>query len=79
MQIELIESRADIDAARIEGNARPMLNALMLIRDSGSIQAAHDIAEAAIEYATGAHDPECYADTALYDGANVDAAGTFQG
>ena len=64
MQIQIAESAA-----------RPMLNALLLIRDAQTVEAAHDIAAAAIEYATGEHAPEAFE----LEGYEVDAAGAFNG
>ena len=78
IMIELLETPAQLDADRINENASRMLNALLLIVSATPAgNPAHDIAAAAIEDATGAHDPECYAGTGLAEkGYDVDAAGT---
>ena len=79
--ITMIETREQRDAERLREHAPMMLSALMSARPRIACRVApDDIAalahdDAAIEHATGAHDPEAYE----LDGYEVDAAGTFKG
>jgi hypothetical protein len=59
----------------MRGHSERMLTALQRIHATSTDAAAVDLAAEAIEYASGAHDPDCYAE----EGYGVDAAGTFGG
>ena len=83
-EITMNETQAQRDAERIREHAPQMLEALLLIqkrvapKPGYSFGVAADIraiADDAIEYATGAHDPDCY-ELAGYE---VDATGTATG
>lgn len=73
--IDMIETTAQRDTERMREHAERMLTALQRIQATSYDSAAVDTAAEAIEYASGAHDPDCYPE----DGYSVDAAGTFGG
>lgn len=73
--IDMIETTAQRDAERMREHAEQMMAALQRIQATSHDGQAVDTAAEAIEYASGAHDPECYPE----DGYSVDAAGTFGG
>ena len=81
--IELIETAAQRDADRVREHAPKLLSVVREIRglvdygDVGpfTVQRISGLCDEAIEYATGAHDPDVYPE----QGYEVDAAGTFTG
>lgn len=73
--ITMIETAAQRDAERVREHAERMLTALQRIHSTSTDSTAVDTAAGAIEYASGAHDPDCYPE----NGYSVDAAGTFGG
>lgn len=74
--IDMIETTAQRDTQRIQDHAPMLLAALTKLLNEAwpylTIK-QKDEANDAIEYATGAHDPDCYPE----DGYGVDAAGTY--
>lgn len=76
--IDMIETAAQRDTQRIHDHAPMLLAALTKITNEAwpyLTAQQREEASAAIEYASGAHDPDCYPES----GYVVDAAGTFQG
>ena len=73
--VTMIETTAQRDAERMREHAELMMTALQRIHSTSSDALAVELAAQAIEYASGAHDPECYPE----DGYSVDAAGSFKG
>jgi hypothetical protein len=74
----MIETTAQRDAQRIQDHAPMLLAALTKLLDEAwpyLTIAQKDEANDAIEYASGAHDPDCYPEA----GYDTDAAGTFTG
>jgi len=79
--IDMIETPAQRDAERIREHAPKLLASLAAIIDADDAHALDqrliEQGRLAREYATGAHDPECYAIPET--GYEVDAAGTALG
>lgn len=73
--VTMIETTAQRDAERMREHAERMMTALHRIHATSTDAAAVDTAAEAIEYASGAHDPDAYPES----GYSVDAAGTFGG
>lgn len=76
--IEMIETNAQRDTQRIQDHAPMLLAALSKLTNEAwpyLTATQREEATTAIEYAQGAHDPDCYPE----DGYSVDAAGTFKG
>lgn len=73
--ITMTETTAQRDAERVRDHSERMLTALQRIHSTSTDTGSVDIAAEAIEYASGAHDPDCYPEA----GYSVDAAGTFGG
>lgn len=76
-EITMTETVAQRNADRVRDMSPRMLAALknIALLSGFDLGAAKAIADEAVEYAEGAHDPDCYADS----GYGVDAAGTFGG